>query len=92
MSSKLDIHRAEERLKTYTARAHDRNIRHADIANTIGYSTEAVSNLLDRHDRDNCGNCGNQNSHHTEHEKAHCQQQLLDTDEPSQQQLVEAPP
>lgn len=82
LSARLGIYRAEERLKTYLARAHDSNIRHADIANTIGYSTEAVSDLLDRHDRDDCGNCGEQNSEHTEGEKALCREQLLDADNP----------
>lgn len=92
LSSKLDVYRAEERLKTCAARAHDRNIRHADIASTIGYSTEAVSDLLDRHDWDDCGNCGEQNSEHTEREKALCQAQLLDFGSLSPQQLDEVPP
>ena len=92
LSSKLDVYRADERLLTYAARAHDRNIRHTDIANTIGFSTETVSDLLDRHDWDDCGSCGEQNSEHTELEKALCQEQLLDAGSLSQQQLDEVPP
>ena len=94
LSSRLDIHSAEEQLMVYTAWAYDRGIGLADIAATIGYSDETVSDLLDRYDGDSCWNCGEMNDEHTKRERGLCQEEILSTDSLNQHptKLTEAPP
>ena len=80
LGSCTGINSAEHNLRVLVARARDTAL--AEIAATVGCSVKAVSDLLDRHDRDDCWNCGQQNGGHAEVEKALCQEQLLDPGEP----------